>query len=139
MTLPDNKEDTRVILNQITQLLLRVHKLLLQYQKEIYEAKNEKTLNPYELLHLSMTHEDFDWLKKITNLVVRIDESLDDESLVIKDLYQTVLTEVHSLFDESNMYADFKEKLKMAQSRDPMLVVQVLELKKRMGSPRLSS
>ncbi|WP_409479544.1 hypothetical protein [Pseudobdellovibrio sp. HCB154] len=132
-------ENTKADLTKITQLLLRVHKSLLQFQKEKYEAQNEKTLSPYDVLHLSMSHEDFDWLKKITSLVVRMDESLDDETTILADLHRSVLTEVHSLFDESEMYADFKSKLMVAQSRDPLLVVQVLELKKFVGTPKLNS
>lgn len=136
MTAPENH---KAALTKITQLLLRVHKSLLQFQKEKYEAQNDKQLSPYDVLHLSMSHEDFDWLKKITSLVVRMDESLDDEKTVVADLHRSVVTEVHSLFDESEMYADFKAKLMVAQSRDPMLVVQVLELKKFIGTPTLSS
>ncbi|AZZ36078.1 hypothetical protein CIK05_04485 [Bdellovibrio sp. qaytius] len=135
----DNTKNIKAELTLISQLLLRVHKSLLQYQKEKYEAQHEQILNPYDTLHLSMSHEDFDWLRKITSLVVRMDESLDDEATVIADLHQSVLTEVHSLFDESDLYADFKSKVNMAQSRDPMLVVQILELKKKMGTPKLSS
>lgn len=126
-------------LTLISQLLLRVHKSLLYFQKEKYEAQHEQILSPYDTLHLSMSHQDFDWLKKITSLVVRMDESLDDDKTILADLHQAVLTEVHSLFDESEIYADFKTKLKLAQSRDPMLVVQVLELKKKIGTPKLSS
>ena len=135
----ENQQSIKAELTLITQLLLRIHKSLLNYQKEKYEAQNEKSLSPYEMLHLSMSHEDFDWLKKITSLVVRMDESLDDEQAVIADIHQAVLLEVHSLFDESEIYADFKAKLKVAQSRDPMLVVQVLELKKKISTPKLSS
>ena len=135
----ENQQSIKAELTLITQLLLRIHKSLLNYQKEKYEAQNEKSLSPYEMLHLSMSHEDFDWLKKITSLVVRMDESLDDEQAVIADIHQSVLIEVHSLFDESETYADFKAKLKVAQSRDPMLVVQVLELKKKISTPKLSS
>lgn len=131
--------DHKAELTKITQLLLRVHKSLLQFQKEKYEAQNDKQLSPYDVLHLSMSHEDFDWLKKITSLVVRMDESLDDENTVVAELHQSVLTEVHSLFDQSEMYADFKSKLMVAQSRDPVLVTQVLELKKFIGTPKLSS
>lgn len=126
-------------LTLISQLLLRIHKTLLHYQKEKYEAKHEQILSPYDTLHLSMSHEDFDWLKRITSLVVRMDESLDDEHTVLADLHQSVLTEVHSLFDESDIYQDFKTNLKLAQIRDPMLVVQVLELKKKMSTPKLNS
>lgn len=139
MAVEENQKNIKAELTLISQLLLRVHKSLLQYQKEKYEAQNEKTLSPYDTLHLSMSHEDFDWLKKITSIVVRMDESLDDEHAVVADIHQSVLTEVHSLFDESDTYADFKSKLKIAQSRDPMLVVQVLELKKKIGTPKLSS
>ncbi len=135
----ENQQSIKAELTLISQLLLRVHKSLLQYQKEKYEAQNEKSLSPYDTLHLSMSHEDFDWLKKITSLVVRMDESLDDEHAVIADIHQSVLREVHSLFDESETYADFKSKLKVAQSRDPMLVVQVLELKRKISTPKLSS
>ena len=135
----DASKQIKSELTLISQLLLRVHKTLLHFQKEIYEAKHEQILSPYDTLHLSMSHEDFDWLKKITGLIVRMDESLDDEHTVLADLHQSVLTEVHSLFDESEVYADFKAKLNVAQSRDPMLVVQVLELKKKIGKPKLSS
>lgn len=126
-------------LTLISQLLLRIHKSLLHFQKEKYEAHNEQTLTPYDVLALSMSHEDFAWLKKITDIVVRMDEALDDETTVLEDLQRNVVTEVHSLFDSSDLNADFKSKLNVAQSRDPMLVVQVLELKKRMGPPILSS
>lgn len=135
----ESRKNIKADLTLISQLLLRIHKTLLQFQKEKYEAQNEKTLTPYDTLHLSMSHEDFDWLRKITSLVVRMDESLDDEKTVLEELHQAVLTEVHSLFDESDIYPDFKTNLKIAQSRDPMLVVQVLELKKKMGTPKLSS
>ena len=138
MTSEANK-NIKAELTKITQLLLRVHKSLLQFQKEKYEAQNDKQLSPYDVLHLSMSHEDFDWLKKITSLVVRMDESLDDENTVVADLHRSVVAEVHSLFDQSEMYADFKSKLMVAQSRDPLLVTQVLELKKFIGTPTLSS
>ena len=138
MTSEANK-NIKAELTKITQLLLRVHKSLLQFQKEKYEAQNDKQLSPYDVLHLSMSHEDFDWLKKITSLVVRMDESLDDENTVVADLHRSVVAEVHSLFDQSEMYADFKSKLMVAQSRDPLLVTQVLELKKFICTPTLSS
>lgn len=138
MTSESNKS-IKAELTLISQLLLRIHKTLLQFQKDKHEAKNEVTLTPYDTLHLSMSHEDFDWLRKITNLVVRMDEALDDEKTVLADLHQSVLTEAHSLFDESDIFPDFKKNLKLAQSRDPMLVVQILELKKKMGLPKLSS
>ncbi len=139
MSAEENRKNIKADLTKVSQLLLRVHKSLLQFQKEKYEAQNEKSLTPYDVLHLSMSHEDFDWLRKITSLVVRMDESLDDETTILEDLHRSVLTEVHSLFDESDLYSDFKSKLKIAQSQDPMLVVQVLELKKNMGTPKLSS
>jgi len=135
----ENRKNIKADLTKISQLLLRVHKSLLQFQKEKHEAKNEQSLTPYDVLHLSMSHEDFDWLRKITSLVVRMDESLDDETTILEDLHRSVLTEVHSLFDESDLYQDFKSKLKIAQSQDPLLVVQILELKKNVGTPKLSS
>lgn len=134
------KPDQKNHLNTLSHLLLRLHKSLLQFQKEKHEASEDKNLSAYDVLHLSLTHPDFEWLRKISGLVVRIDEALDDKALVIAELHRSAITEIHSMFfEDSDDFADFKSNLTLAQSKDPLLEIQVLEIKKTLGQLPLSS
>ena len=133
-------QDSKQHLHKLSQLLLRLHKTLLQFQKERQEALEDKSLSVYDVLHLSLTHANFEWLRKITGRVARIDEALDDKTIIVEDLERSVVTEIHAMFfEESDDFADFRKHLEQAQERDPMLTIQILEIKKTLGQLPLSS
>lgn len=67
-------------LTDLSTAILRLHKELLEYQKQKLEAHTGKTLNPYEMLGMALNHEDFFWLKPLSQMVVEIDLAIERES-----------------------------------------------------------
>ncbi|MES2599138.1 MAG: hypothetical protein V4662_27675 [Verrucomicrobiota bacterium] len=55
--------------------LLRLHKLLMDAERAVYEKEGNVTLSPMQLLQLLTEHERFAWLRQLSQLVVMIDEA----------------------------------------------------------------
>lgn len=74
-------------INKVRKALLDLHSVLLNYQKHEYELSNKSITNPNEYFGLVTNHPDFKWLRVISELIVSIDESIENnEGLNIKDL-----------------------------------------------------
>jgi len=70
----DTTADT---LKQLRQGLLRVHKILLELERTGYERARGRISNSYEFLQLVLKDPWFDWLHRLSELIVQIDETLD--------------------------------------------------------------
>src|SRR6187402_3618491 len=70
-------EITRDELKQLRQGLLRLHKTLLDLERRGYERARGQITNSYEFLQLVLKDPWFDWLHRLSELIVQIDESLD--------------------------------------------------------------
>src|SRR4026209_1288319 len=57
--------------------LLRLHKTLLELERRDYERARERIGNSYEFLQLVLKDPWFDWLHRLSELIVQIDETLD--------------------------------------------------------------
>lgn len=64
-------------LNELSSSILKLHKELLEFQKRKLEAQTGKELNPYEMLGLALNHEDFFWLKPLSQMAVEIDLAIE--------------------------------------------------------------
>lgn len=69
---PDGLEKLRTVRDA----LLRLHKVLLDYQRDVWERGNGRVKNSYELLNLVMHDQQFAWLHHLSELVVQMDEIL---------------------------------------------------------------
>ncbi len=63
----------RETLKSSRDLLLKLHKRMLDNERELYESFNGP-LKPTEFLSLLLEDEDFAWLRKFSMLIVEIDE-----------------------------------------------------------------
>src|SRR5262244_3246811 len=70
-------ETTRDNLKQLRQGLLKLHKLLLDEERRGFERARGKISNSYEFLQLVLKDPWFDWLHRLSELIVQIDETLD--------------------------------------------------------------
>jgi len=70
-------ELTRDALKELRHGLLRLHKLLLELERRDYERARGRIGNSYEFLQLVLKDPWFDWLHRLSELIVQIDESLD--------------------------------------------------------------
>src|SRR5678810_221048 len=70
-------ELTRGALKELRHGLLRLHKLLLDLERRDFERARGKIGNSYEFLQLVLKDPWFDWLHRLSELIVQIDETLD--------------------------------------------------------------
>jgi hypothetical protein len=66
------------LLMDLRQVLLRLHKTLLEWERKAYERIHGRQSNS-ELLAALLNDAHFAWLRPVSQLIVRIDEILDDE------------------------------------------------------------
>src|SRR5258705_12570148 len=64
-------------LKKLRQGLLRVHKILLELERTGFERARGRIGNSYEFLQLVLKDPWFDWLHRLSELIVQIDETLD--------------------------------------------------------------
>jgi hypothetical protein len=73
-------ESERELLTDIRNALLQLHKTLLEWERTAYERIHGRT-SPGELLQVIMSDPQFAWLRPVSELIVRIDESLEIAAL----------------------------------------------------------
>lgn len=117
-------------INHLFGLLLRVHKSLLDFQKLVMEALEQKRYTPYDTLQMAINHPDFAWLRKISGVMAAMDERTSDkknppDEQSLKDFARLL----NDIFSESSEDVDFKNRLKIALGRDSKLSSEVDELK----------
>jgi hypothetical protein len=109
--------------------LLRLHKALLDDERLAYERVHGQVMAG-ELLQLVINHEQFAWLRYISELIVSIDEMLDaEESLTSADA-ESLLTQARTLLKPSEDGNDFERKYYAALQREPDIVLAHREITK---------
>jgi hypothetical protein len=71
-------DSDRQFLFDLRKSLLHLHKTLLDWERSAYERVHGR-VSSAELLQATMEHPQFAWLRPISELIVRIDESVDTE------------------------------------------------------------
>jgi hypothetical protein len=74
------KDSERRLLTDLRRTLLPLHKTLLEWERKIYERKHGRKMGGAELLRTIVADPQFAWLHPISELIVRIDQSLDEEA-----------------------------------------------------------
>ena len=73
------KASERRLLTDLRQALLPLHKTLLEWERKAYERVHGR-MSGGELLRVIVAHPQFAWLHPVSELIVRIDETLDAEA-----------------------------------------------------------
>lgn len=113
---------------QFHSILLDLHKDLLDYQGEILSNLFERKLSPYELWDLSLKAEQFAWLRKISELIVIMDETLDQDEIE-NDFVIWLKKEVKEIF-YSDPETEFRLRLASALEKRPDLHFLLGKMKK---------
>lgn len=82
-------------LNNLIKLLLELHKKLLDLERAAYEKKNGSISNNHEYFQLVVNHDDFRWLRALSEIIASLDlesekAELDDNQ--IKVLFENIKT-----------------------------------------------
>lgn len=98
-------------------LLLKLHKSLLDHERTIYEGINGPQ-TPGQFLNILLDDPDFNWLRKFSTLIVDIDEMFaqkDGFSEEVVDLHITKLRELIAMEGEDE---GFREKYQSGLQKD---------------------
>lgn len=111
-------------LESIRDSLAQLHRSLLKFQKEAFEKENGQKLSPYDVLHLTINHADFDWLRAVSRLLAQMDEAL------AKHATENFSPAVRALLADPS---PFKKRLDEALEHDPAVCTDLAQLKKHLS------
>jgi hypothetical protein len=121
-------ENMRARLRELRGHLLRLHKLLLDGERDAYEREHGRVAAG-EMLQLVINDARFAWLRRLSELIVRADEMLDakDEPATDADA-RAVLSQARTLLAPADDATDFAAKYRAALQSDPSVVVAHAEV-----------
>lgn len=124
---------TKDRLNTLSKTLLQVHKSLLDFQKGVMEALGGKALTAYDTWQLSVAHPDFEWLRLLSSMIIRLDDATDNKDLSHESTHAQFSAELNAIFNDPAQHEDFKQRLEIALANSPELCLQVADLKRRIA------
>ncbi|MGH7183122.1 MAG: hypothetical protein ACREJN_14235 [Nitrospiraceae bacterium] len=110
--------------------LLGLHKALILAEQVTYERINGRVTSTSQLLQLVLNDPWFTWLHPLSQLVIRIDELLDDESELLHVEIEHFLIEARALIRPSEQGDGFERSYYEALQREPDVIFAHVEVKK---------
>lgn len=126
-------ESTNNQLKQLRQSLLRLHKLLLDLERRGYERARGRISNSYEFLQLVLKDPWFDWLHRLSELIVQIDEALDSigaETPATEEDARALISRTRSLLSPAEEGTQFQKNYFLALQQSPDVVLLHSEIMK---------
>lgn len=122
-------ESTLRRLGDLRRGLLHLHKVLLDSERAVYEQARGR-VSSGELLQLVINHEQFTWLRSISELIVRIGEMTYDDEPITTDNAESLLAQARTLLKPSEEGNDFERKYFASLQSDPDAVLAHREVAK---------
>lgn len=130
-------EETRQQLLSLRTVLLRVHKTLLDFERQGYEREHGKIGTSYEFLNLVMSDPWFAWLRQLSELIVEMDELLAAKETPNENTGVALIQQAVMLLTPSEAGSEFQRKYFTAM-QSPEVVLAHAEFAKVLGPGRLS-
>ncbi len=108
--------------------LLKLHKLLVDIEREIYEKDNGK-ITSGQFLNLLVNDSNFSWLRKFSTLIVEIDEMLDLDDGYTENMIEKQFFQMRSLLNLEIADEDFKTKYQSVLQNNSEIAGKHSELK----------
>ncbi len=90
--------------------ILQQHKIMLEFERREFEALFGQ-VSTGELLQLLIDHAQFAWLRRMTDLIVLIDEANADKEFPLNEQNAAdYITQARELFSEDNPDLEFMER-----------------------------
>ncbi len=131
-------EATAEKLRGIRTALLRLHKTLLELERDAYERAHGKISNSYEYLNLVMQNPSFAWLRHLSELIVQIDEALDARERPSEATANALIQQSRLLLTPNEAGAEFQRKYYASVQESPAVVLAHAEFARVLGPARLS-
>jgi hypothetical protein len=115
-----DREDTTpgvATLAQLRPALLDLHKTLLDWERAAYERAHGRQTSG-EMLRLLLEHPQFEWLRAISALVVRIDEELEADASPPAE-FQALIDAIRITLKRRDMLSTFGQRYEAALQDSP--------------------
>jgi len=115
-----DREDTTpgvALLAGLRPALLDLHKTLLDWERAAYEREHGRQTSG-EMLRLLLEHPQFEWLRAISALVVRIDEELEADASPPAE-FTALVDAVRATIRERDMLSTFGQRYELALQESP--------------------
>lgn len=116
------------LLKNSRDLLLKLHKSLLDHERRIYEGINGPR-TPGQFLTLLLEDPDFAWLRKFSTLIVEIDEMFDQKDGYSAEAVEAHIVALRSLVAMEDEDEEFKAKYQSGLQQDLDAAAQHGELR----------
>ena len=119
-------ETTSSQVKQLRQGLLKLHKLLLDLERRGYERARGRISNSYEFLQLVLKDPWFDWLHRLSELIVQIDEALDtllSETPATEEDARALISRARLLLAPAETGTEFQKNYFLALQQSPDVVL----------------
>jgi hypothetical protein len=129
-------ELTRDSLKELRHGLLRLHKLLLDLERRDFERARGRISNSYEFLQLVLKDPWFDWLHRLSELIVQIDESLDTrdvEHAMTEEDAKALVERAKTLLAPSETGTQFQKNYFLSLQQSPDVVLLHSEVMRLLG------
>jgi hypothetical protein len=116
--------EQRESLKTLRVALLDLHKALLDLEKEYYEKEFGEIKSPGEYLQLVINHPQFDWLKKLSGIIVEMDELLSPRSKQGEDEATSAVATVKELLILDEHGTDYQKRYWAAVQEAPDVLIE---------------
>jgi hypothetical protein len=127
---------TRTAVKELRHGLLRLHKLLLDLERRDFERSRGPISNSYEFLQLVLKDPWFDWLHRLSELIVQIDEGLDTrdaETAMTEEDAKALVERAKTLLAPSESGTQFQKNYFLALQQSPDVVLLHSEVMRMLG------
>jgi hypothetical protein len=130
----------RQLLTDLRRALLQLHKTLLDWERASYERVHGR-VSPGELLTIIVTDSQFAWLRPVSELIVRIDESLEMDRLDGPEIdVDLIVAQVRIMVTPHDTSGPYAQRYHAALQEHPDAVLAhgaVTTVLKRAAPPRI--
>jgi len=106
-------------LREVRHGFLRLHKALLDAERETYEQHFGKIQTNGDFFQLVISHEWFDWLRPMSQFIVQVDELLDDKAAIASSQIHDSMEQAHQLLKASEDGTLAEQRYDQAIQRSP--------------------
>lgn len=111
-------DETREKIKGLSKAMLRLHKLLLEGEKAVYELNNGRIETPGQYLALVIDDPHFAWLRKLSSLIALLDEAVSLRRTAPEADANALLVEAGILLNFEDADEGFNDKFQTALQRN---------------------
>lgn len=120
-------------LEEVRQVLLTLHKALVDSERVTYEQTVGKIRSPNQFLQLLTSDPWFAWLQPLSQLIVSMDEAIDAKEPLTAETVDAAIKEANLLLVASETGEGFSHHYFDALQRDPNVVMAHAAVMKLLG------